>query len=463
MVNDSIFTKQWDSNLTMNLYPYLRLFAACLLISLPLTAMPIPDLVHYQSAVLSLPELLDMALTNNPETRVAWWNARRAAASRAFVATDYYPKLFLHGSAIHGRDYKFPNGQQTTYTSLDGDIILSYLLYDFGERNAKNEAAKAALHAVNWQSDWTVQKVMYNVITHTYTYLNAQEQLQSRLASLRDAQETLKAAEELQRAGLRSITDVYAIKANVSALQMGIALQKAETDVARGKLAASLGIGVDEELNVMTLPDPVPDAVAVQRLDALICEANQTRADLLAKRSELQQKHANIDKVAAQYQPKVNFKGTTGYKRYIHDRTNGSHYKFILNFDMPLYDGFESMYQNRIAYSEAQATEAEIERLELEIALEILTYSRMFEAAQEILSLSQQNLENSFKTFDGTLEKYKAGTQSIFDLTAAQDKLAEARLKHGEAKTRWYRTLAQLAYSTGTIAQFTEGSCATTE
>ena len=77
--------------------------------------------------------------------------------------------------------------------------------------------------------------------------------------------------------------------------------------------------------------------------------------------------------------------------------------------------------------------------------------------------MSHENLQNAIKTFNGVLDKYKAGTQSIFDLTAAQKQLADARLKNGDAKTRWYRSLAQLAYATGTIMPNSEVSCITLE
>jgi|694.fasta_scaffold32834_6 outer membrane protein len=430
-----------------------------------LEAMPIPDLLPPERRPKSLPELLDIALSNNPETRTAWWNAQRAAASRAFVATDYSPKIRFHGDVIQSRDYKFPNGDETTFTCIDADIILGYLLYDFGERNAKNAAAKAALLGVQWQSNWTIQKVMHNVISQTYIYLNAREILQSRIASLHDAQTALKASQELQAAGLRSITDVYTMKAAIADMEIAIALQKAETAISQGKLAANMGLEVDADVRVMELPDPNKDEIENDSLYCLIEEANLKRADLMAKRSELQQKYALMDKAAAQYKPKINFNAAGGYKRYLHDKRShdhGGYYRLVLNFDMPLYDGFEAIYQNRIALSDAQATGAELERLELEIAMEILSYSKLFEAAKEILSLAQESLQNSMKTFDGTLEKYKAGTQSIFDLIAAQKQLAEARIKHGEAKTRWYRSLAQLAYATGTISQFTEDPCVTT-
>lgn len=414
-------------------------------------------------APLTITELLDMALRNNHETQSAWWKACRAAASACITKSAYYPTLGARGTLVHGRDYKFINGQTTNYTTGSGDVFLDYLLYDFGERQAARDAAKAALKAANWQSDWTLQKVMYTVIHNTYAFLNAQEQLNSRQTSLQDALISLDAAKELQRAGLRSISDIYALQATISEMQIGIALQKAEADIAKGKLAASIGIGVDVPLDVADLPDPQVDNVMQAGLRKLIAAANQKRSDLMAKRAEVQQKEALRDKISKGCRPKIGFKTDGGYRRYFDDKANGCNYNIGLYIDIPLFNGFEATYQNRIAYSDVQISEIELANLELEIALEVLTYSSWFSASQEILQLAHENLLNSFKSFEGVLEKYKAGTQTIFDLTAAQKQLADARLKHADAKTRWYRSLAQLAYATGTIMPNTEIPCITTE
>lgn len=410
---------------------------------------------------LSMTELIDIALSNNPETRTAWWAANRAAASADIAKSAYYPSVSFRGSFVNGLDYRYINGQTTNYTTVSGDLLLSYMLFDFGERRAACEAAQAALNAANWQSDWVLQKVIYNVIYNTYVFLNSQEQLTSRLASLEDAKLSLNAAIELQRAGLRSITDVYAIKATISDMEISLALQNAETEIAQGKLAASLGLDVDSHLTIEALPDPQPDGVMQTKSQQLIDAAKQKRSDLMAKRFEAQQKMAQQTRVGKACLPKLSVSGDTGYRRFFEDKANGYNYNVGLYLDIPIFNGFEQTYQKKAALSDAQLSEIEIERMELEVALEVLTYTHWFKAAQEILKLAQENLQNSIKTFNGVLDKYKAGTQSIFDLTAAQKQLAEARLKNGDAKSRWYRALAQLAYATGTIMPNTEDPCIT--
>ncbi len=423
--------------------------------------LSIPELVDIalNNKPLSIPELVDIALNNNPETRSAWWNARKVAALRGLAASSYYPTIRARASAAHARDYKFPNGKETVYTDLDGDIFLNYLLYDFGERTASNQAAVAALWAANWQSDWRIQKVLFHVVAHTYSYLNSLELSKSRQASLDDAKTALDAATQLQQAGLNSVTDVYTTKASVADLEINVALQKAETDVARSKLLTVLGICIDTPLEVASLPNPSSSKRLQCGLDSLIALARDTRADLMGKWAELVQKRAQLEKNDKKYAPKLNFGADAGYNRYIHDTSNGFRYNVGLTLDIPLFNGFESIYYNRLAYADMQATEADLERLDLEIALDVMAASRYFEAAQQILIFAKESLENSMRTFEGVLDKYKAGTQSIFHLTAAQKQLGDARIKHSEAKTRWHRILAELAFATGTISQYSEEPC----
>lgn len=412
---------------------------------------------------LSITELLDLALTNNPETRTSWWNARRAAAAVGIAKSGYYPDLTLHSSVTNGYDYKFPNGHETFYTSAGAEVFLNYLLLDFGERRANNDAAKAALCAAGWQTEWTIQRVMHEVISSAYTYLYTLDVLASRRQSLQDAQTTLCAAEELNRAGLRSITDVYTMRATVSEMEIAATLQAAEADIARAELAASIGTCVDAPLAVMPLPDPTQECPVKANLNDLINASQQVRSDIMAKRSILREKIAMTKKASTAYLPKITFDATGGYRHYFHDHAHGLQYDVALNFDYPFFNGFESTYQKRLAYSNMKMTETELEQMQLDIALEVLTYSRWFEAAQGVLQLANDNLQNSIKSFEGVLEKYKAGTQSIFDLTIAQRQLAEARIKQSDAKTRWYRSLAQLAYATGTITSYRGIPCVTGE
>src|SRR5258708_167041 len=103
---------------------------------------------------LSLSELIDISLKNHPQTKQAWWNAQRAAAALGGAKSAYYPEIVLHSSVTNGRDFKFIRGPNTTYTIVGSDLALSILLFDYGERKADVEAAKSALQAAHWETNW---------------------------------------------------------------------------------------------------------------------------------------------------------------------------------------------------------------------------------------------------------------------------------------------------------------------
>lgn len=431
-----------------------RLLIVGLLIMTPFT-------VTGQTPALTIAEIVDIALQNNPETRTAWWRTRQASALKESTKSAYYPKISAQGNVSHGREYKFVNGPEVPYTIISSDLTLSYLLLDFGERNANAAVAEAALIASQWQNDWTLQKVMYQTIANAYEVLRSEEILRARLISLRDAQTTLDAAGQLNQSGLKSINDVYTLRTTISEMQMAIAAQKAETEIARGKLAASMGLGFDALPSIIDLPDP--QAELQQEMERLIGKATECRRDLLAKRAQLDQKNAQAASVRARYLPKLNVNASTGYKRYVSAHDHGFNYDTMLSLDIPLFTGFEATYQQRAAYADVQASQAELDQLELDIALDVFTNIKQFEAAQEIFKLSSINIQNAISAYDGLLDKYKVGSLNIFELTDAQRQLIEARLKQAEAKVRWYKSLAQLAYATGTIMQYTEVPCAASE
>lgn len=398
---------------------------------------------------LSLSECVDIALQNRPSTRQAWWNANRAAAALGSAKSAYYPKLDLDAFATNGRDFKFLNGPDTNYTIVGADLILSMMLYDFGETRASVKGAKMALRAANWQTDWVVQKVMVEVLDNAYSVVHAQEGIAAARFSLEDAERMLNLAEELHKAGLTPVSDLYVARAGYARMKMDLKEQQAALAIQKGKLAVSLGM--DSDCDIQLMPIEKPQKLQTEMIADLLRLARCQRADLLAKRAELSEALANETKIRSSYSPKLSFLGKGGADHAVHNKANAMHYAVTLDLAIPLFTGFDAMYQKRMAYANTQVSREELAQLELDISLEVLTHSRLLEAFQEMMCDVEVELENSLKAYQGMLEIYRAGKERISAVSEAQRQLAAARVHYSDIQTRWLISSAKLAYATGTL------------
>ena len=143
----------------------------------------------------------------------------------------------------------------------------------------------------------------------------------------------------------------------------------------------------------------------------------------------------------------------------LHDKANAAQYQVAINLEAPLFTGFETMYSNRMAYADLQISNEQLVELQLEAALEVLTYSRTLQAAQEMLPDAQENLTNALKAYEGVLEKYRAGKEGIAEVSFPQRQLAAARVRYSDVKTKLLISIANLAYATGTLAPHMESPC----
>ncbi len=400
---------------------------------------------------LALAELIDIALKNNPETEKVWWNAKRAAAVVGSAKSEYYPTMDIQANAAHGREVKFPNGPETIFTNYGADLCLNYLVYDFGERKATVQAAKDALKAANWSSDFALQGIVAEVAAHYYECVNAEELLKTKTESLQDAQRILDAAQELHKAGLRGATDLSTSKAAVAQIQMELAQQRALVAIAYGKLMASLGLSADTHLEIALTPEGMQKPEFSEGVPQLIAVAEKQRADLLAKKATLGEMESRLTRAKRMYLPKFRAMGKGGWDEYTKHRDSGYNYTVGVALDVPLFRGFDSIYRKRLATADVEMTLAEIKELQVAIALEVLSYSASVTGSGEALQWSGNYLDESTKSYEGSLESYKAGLQNIFDLIQAQRNLSDARMKQVQARTQWLVSLAQLAFATGSI------------
>ncbi|MBS0615690.1 MAG: TolC family protein [Verrucomicrobia bacterium] len=395
---------------------------------------------------LSLAQLIDIGLKNNPETTKSWSAVKRAQAQIGVAQSDYYPAIGVQGKLTHGRDVKFVNGPEVVFTNYGADLALSYVLFDFGERKAGVAATRDALSAAKWSSDFAIQKVMFQVSESYYEYLSAQEQLKTKKSSLQDAEGVRDAAEDLFKAGLKSERDQAVSRATVAELQMDLAGARAASEIAYGKLLMALGLPMSEKIEVQIAGEPKKESVG-----DLVAAAEEKRADVLAMKATLSEMHERVKKSRRGPRPKLKLMGQGGWMEYAKHRDRGYNYTAGVTLDIPLFKGFENTYLKRVALADEEITAAELKALQEAVALEVLTYSSSVKAAEETLSWSDQFLEEATKSYDAALESYKAGLSSIFDLVQTQRMLSDARMKKTQARTKWLVSLAELAFATGSL------------
>lgn len=405
---------------------------------------------------LTIPELIDIALKNNPSTKKVYWNAQRAAATVGIAESAYYPHVNAEGSAEY-RDQHNPRTDTAKYTA---DLCLSMLLFDCGKTSASVAATKELLKAAAWNVDWNVQEVLASVFDATYNMLYAQEAYDATLITVLEAEKMVVAARELQRVGLKPISDVYTAESILYTSKMDLSDKKQLVKNSEASLSLACGLPSTTHLNIASVD--LSTAPQEEHLDHLIAYAYEHRADLQGKQAQVAAALDTLEKEKAAAYPEFSCYARSGIEQTrhtsrnemnqrIHSRSKPTHSTVGLKVEIPLFTGFELTYKKNAALAESNLTQAEKSLLQLEIARDVAFATYSLESAQEKLPDAQHNIENAKKAFDSTFERYTAGKSDIAELYNAQQQVSDARIQYATVKTQWLSAIANLAYATGTL------------
>ncbi|MFL5312302.1 MAG: TolC family protein, partial [Myxococcales bacterium] len=248
---------------------------------------------------VTLQQLLAYALSNNPQTRSAWLNARAAAAGAASRRSAYYPSIELDVQAGYTHQ-SFAKGALTfDQWALTPSAQLTWLLLDLGGRSADVEEADRLLEAANLNHGAAIQDLLLLVEQGYFQYQGAKALFTAAQASVKEAQIAYQAAEERRRAGVATIADILQAKTQLS--QAVLAQQQAEGNVAtvRGALATSLGVSATLPVDVSDLPERLEVKPLGEAVDKLIERAESQRPDLARARAQALAVASRADSIRA--------------------------------------------------------------------------------------------------------------------------------------------------------------------
>jgi outer membrane protein len=419
----------------------------------PAQKLEIPEEYTKPGTTLSLAQLVDVALRNNPLTREAWHFARAAAAEVGVQRAEFFPVIELDGS-ITRRKAADVGGQfrflQTTYGPA---ASLNWLLFDFGGRTADVAEAQAALYAADWVHNAAIQDVVLQVAQAYYAYLNAKALVVARQSNLEEARRNLDAAQERHRAGVATIADELQARTVVSQSELNLQETQGQVQVIRGALATAVGVPATIPVDVGELPEDLPLDRAQQGIDELIVRATEERPELAARRFEAEAANQRIQSARAVGMPKLFASGTINRTYYYNATGNpfSDNYAGSILLTIPVFTGLDVVYSTRKAEEEAELARATADRTEDEVTLEVWTSYYLVQTAAQRVKTSRDLLASAAQSTEVAQGRYKEGVGSILDLLTAQALLSNARAQEVEARSLWFLAMAQLAHSTGAL------------
>jgi outer membrane protein len=437
-----------------------------------LAAVPPPPSIE-GAKVYTLPELIDLAESSNPSTRIAWNDARVAALAAGIAESAYLPKIAA--SAVAG--YSSSTGSNSAQglsvsggNSAEGAISavsLQWLLFDFGERTAVVDAAKQISVISNIAFTAVHQQLIYNVSNAFYANAAAQARVKTAAESLTNAKAVQSAAEDRYKKGIGTVMETAEARQATAQAELAVVQANGGAQDAYLGLLDAMGVSPLTRIKVADVSGRPLSSAMAPSVETIISRSLARRPDVLSAYAAEKGRQAAVRAARAEFKPKVFLSATGAYNSDRLDVTalpgvaqgpgtvNLTGQRFggsvLAGLTVPLYDGGTRAAALAQARADEDSAEAKLERVRQDAVVQIVHADNTLRTSLAAHDASEVLATAARTTFDAALAAYRNGVGSITDLTLAETRLLQAQ----DASTDTYSTAlsaaATLALATGAL------------
>ena len=339
---------------------------------------------------------------------------------------------------------------RSNYSNVTNKVVASYLLYDFGSRDATLENANQLLKAASATQDATVQNVLLSAVNAFYQVHASQSILDASVETERLYQESFKSAEAKYLAGVATPADKLQAQTAFANATLAKLKNEGALKIAYGNLANVMGLHANNQFQIADHKlDTIPEMVD-QDIEALIEQARKQRPDLIASEAQLKASLAKIDAAKADAKPTISLNLSNTY-------ANDSNASFTnnsaigLNVSIPLFGGYKPSYLIRSAEATAELNASQRDQLKLQVSLDVWTAYQNLKTANESITASNVLVLSAEESSRVALGRYKEGVGNIIDTLNAQNALANAKQQKIQSILNWNIARTTLAQSIGVL------------
>jgi outer membrane protein TolC len=394
---------------------------------------------------LSLVDVTEAALCNNPQTREVYANARVQAAQVGVARSLFFPSVTDTLSATENKN------RTTNYSNATNRIVASYLLYDFGSRDANLQNANELLRAASATQNATVQTVLLAAVNAFYQVHATRAVLNASIDSERLYQESFKSAEAKYLAGIATPADKLQAQTSFANATLTKLKNEGALKIAYGNLANIMGVPANINFQMADSQlDVIPELVD-QDIEALIEQARIQRPDLIASEAQLNASLAKIEAVKADAKPKVRIDASNQYDENLLGQASQNTSQIGIFLSIPLFEGYKPTYLIRSAEATAELNASKRDQLKLQVSLDVWTAYQNLKTANESITASNILVSSAEESSRVALGRYKEGVGNIIDTLNAQNALANAKQQKIQSVLNWNIARTTLAQSIGVL------------
>ena len=412
--------------------------------------------------VWGLAELAATALEANPATRESWQRARAAAAREQKALAAYGPDIGVEAGADYfqvpgmafGYGSNAPPDREFRFTP---QVYASWLLLDFGRRDADTDRARAELAAANMSHDRTIQRVVVEV---QRAYFKLESALGLRTAAEQDvmaARSVLKATEAKLKLGLATRPDTLIARQAFAQTLYKLEKRRADVFVAEGDLRTRTGFPATVAIPIDMAAESDLPPMLTMGIDGIIDQALASRPDLASAVLDLRAREAEVRRAQAEYLPEVITRGTAGYGLYNYEVTGFDIQGQGWGFDGQIFVGGKwLLYDNGArdaalfeAGANRAASAARLAQSRLNAADEVWRAYYTLQSDRAQYDAAKALLVSAIDTFDAVKRAYELGLSTLPELLDAEQDLFQARSLRIETRSDLLCSSANLIYASG--------------
>lgn len=426
------------------------------------TAPATTDVPTVEDRTYTLPELLKLALSINPQTREVEEQAYQASLATRLAKSQYAPQVSVKAlggiqrtplaipPTVSSKGY-FVSSTREIFPTLD----VKWLLFDFGRRKGEVEEARHSADAAQSAITGAQEKLVYDVSAAYFETVSAQGRINAAQKALAAAGLVEQAVLDQRRHGRATLVQVAEAQRQTAAMRLALTKASGTADTTFAGLVATVGLPPESHFEVAE-PSDAAASVSLKPLNALIDEALDSRPDILAAKDKIAASEAKIDTARAAYRPTISLDAQV-FQNIGEISSDGSPYSSIdrignavfVSFEWPLFDGGARSANLSTALSAKSAAEDSLAAAKNSASQQVVQAYDNLKTSLDNRLQAMAYTKASDVAYQATLDSYRHGLSSITDLTNNEAVLAQAQADQEDADADVQIAKAALDLATG--------------